>query len=702
MRTHVIGAAALAMGTVLTLGAQQGPPAGDRATEPSVTFRVEVNYVEVDASVFDRQGSFVSDLTREDFQIIEDGVPPEVSAFSLVSIPVEREAGPLFTSRRIDPDVATNARPFDGRLYVVVLDDLHTAPFRTAQVRKAAKQFVEQYMAANDMAAVVHTSGRGDAGQEFTSSKSLLLASIDRFVGQKIRSSTMTRLDDYQYQRQLPQGSDGSVTRLKDNLEPERGRDALRTLDTLNNIADWVGGIRGRRKAIVLLSEGIDYDIYDFNKRDSDSIQNRMRDIMTTSARSNVSIYAADPRGLTTMGEESIETSGGFPEDQQLGLSPMSFQEALRVSQQSLRTLGEDTGGFAAVNTNEFAGAWERVVRDNSQYYVLGYYSTNERRDGRYRKIEVKVPGRQGLEVRSRKGYTAPRGKRPGNTMPGNDATSPELREALDSPIPLPGITLRVHAAAFREEKSKASVAVGVEVEGADLEFASKDGKFVDDVEISVIAIDAGGKIRGGDRSLLNLGLKPETRDRVVASGIRTFTRLTVDPGRYQIRVAVRETVGGRIGTINHDLEVPDFSKNSLAISDVVLTSASSQMVMTAKTDEELKQVLPAPPTAARVFAPGDMLALFAEVYDNAPKPPHVVDITTSVVTDDGRSVFTTAEERSSDELDGKPGGYGHTARIPLKDFQPGVYVLRVEGRSRAGNEPPVVREVLFHVRQPS
>jgi hypothetical protein len=334
---------------------------------------------------------------------------------------------------------------------------------------------------------------------------------------------------------------------------------------------------------------------------------------------------------------------------------------------------------------------------------VLGYYSTNERRDGRFRKIEVSVPGRQGLEVRSRKGYTAPRGKPPASTViPGNDRTSPELRQALDSPIPLPGITLQVHAAAFRAEKSQASVSVGVEMQGSDLQFASREGKFVDDVELSVIAIDSAGKIRGGDRSVLNLGLKPETHARVTATGIRTHTRLTLDPGRYQIRVAARETGGGRIGTINYDLQVPDFSKNKLSISDIVLTSASAQQLMTAKADEELKQVLPASPTTSRAFPPGDVLALFAEVYDNAPKPTHVVDIKTSVLTDDGRTVFSTAEERSSDELQGKPGGYGHVTRIPLKDFQPGLYVLRVEGASRADPESRVAREIVFYVRRPS
>jgi hypothetical protein len=109
--------------------------------------------------------------------------------------------------------------------------------------------------------------------------------------------------------------------------------------------------------------------------------------------------------------------------------------------------------------------------------------------------------------------------------------------------------------------------------------------------------------------------------------------------------------------------------------------------------------VLPGPPVAFRVFPRGDELAIYAEVYDNEVKEPHVVDITTTVVSEDGRNVFKTAEERASSELQGKPGGYGHQARIQTKDFAPGVYLLTVEAKSRAGNRPPVGRTVQFRVQ---
>jgi hypothetical protein len=109
--------------------------------------------------------------------------------------------------------------------------------------------------------------------------------------------------------------------------------------------------------------------------------------------------------------------------------------------------------------------------------------------------------------------------------------------------------------------------------------------------------------------------------------------------------------------------------------------------------------VLPAPPTPERVFAPGDVLAVFAEVYDNLRTPAHRVSITTTVRSDDGRVVFTNEDERKSEELGGKTGGYGHVREIPLKGFAPGRYVLRVEARTLLSNGGTAVREVEFRIR---
>src|SRR4029079_13399251 len=144
------------------------------ATQQTPTFKAQVEFVEVDALVTDQQGQFVRNLTKDDFQVFEDGKRQTISTFSLVDIPIERYDRPLFSPRPIERDVQSNERPFDGRVYVMILDDLHVAMKRTSRVRAAAHQFIEQRLGANDLMAVIFTGGRSQDAPEFTSNKRLL------------------------------------------------------------------------------------------------------------------------------------------------------------------------------------------------------------------------------------------------------------------------------------------------------------------------------------------------------------------------------------------------------------------------------------------------------------------------------------------------------------------------------------------------
>jgi VWFA-related protein len=158
-------------GASLLGAAQQQPP-------PAATFQVEVNFVDVDAVVTDERGNFVGDLTKDDFELLDDGKPQEISAFSLVDIPL-----PSATARpapAVASDVKSNAQPISGRLYVIVLDDLNVAPLRSKVVVSAARQLIERHFGPSDMAAITYTSGRTDGAQEFTSDRAALLAKSKR------------------------------------------------------------------------------------------------------------------------------------------------------------------------------------------------------------------------------------------------------------------------------------------------------------------------------------------------------------------------------------------------------------------------------------------------------------------------------------------------------------------------------------------
>ncbi len=164
--------------------------------------------------------------------------------------------------------------------------------------------------------------------------------------------------------------------------------------------------MRGRRKTILFVSEGIDYDINEVipqngsTHQSASMVMDSTRDAISSATRSNVAIYGIDPRGLTDLGDESIEI-GAFPDDTSLGVGQGSLMNEIRLSQDSLRTLSEETGGFAVVNQNDFSNAYQRIVEDNSSYYVLAYYPPSDKRDGKFHKIDVRVT-RPGVNVRGR------------------------------------------------------------------------------------------------------------------------------------------------------------------------------------------------------------------------------------------------------------------------------------------------------------
>jgi VWFA-related protein len=689
------GLLALLAGAGLNAGqAPASQPQGGQppAAPPGPTFKVQVDYVEVDVLVADARGNYVRDLKKDDFQIFEDGKPQSVTNFALIDIPIERAERPLFAKQAVEPDVRSNERPFDGRVYVMILDEAHTLPSNTAQVRRAAQKFIDEKLGANDLMAVVFARGivgGGESyGQEFTSNKRLLNIAVQKFTGAAPRSATLNKMQDYINTSGSRAAGAGGPPQDMDRQEREFNARAM--LEEMTAVSDWFASVRGRKKTILLFSEGISYDIHDVfangGNNAASMIMSRMQDFIRSATKSNVSLYAIDPRGLMALSDGNIELQGlpaGDPNA--AGLNERGLQEENRLARESLQTFAEETGGFAVVNTNGFANAYDRIVQENSAYYVLAYYPPNPKRDGKFHKIEVRVT-RPGLTVRARRGYANPTGKIP---VPAKTVLSTELRDTLESPLPVSGLAMKVFASPFKGVAPNASVLLGVELRGRDI---TTDANSM--LELAVFAVDVKGKVKASNRETLAMNLKPDTKARVEQSAIRLLSRLNMPAGRYQLRIGARDQSGGALGSVLYDLEVPDFEKVPLSMSGLVLTSAASSQVPTARADADLRQVLPGPPVASRTFPQNDQVAFFTDVYDNDLSNVHTVDITATLTSDDGRVVFKNAEERSTADLAGKKGGFGFGGALTLTEYPPGLYVFKVEARSRLGANATTSREV--------
>jgi len=656
-----------------------------------VIFRAEVNYVELDAIVTDAAGNVVPDLTQADFEVLEDRKPQKLTTFSRVDLPIEKAERPLFASAPIEPDVQTN-RAVEGRVYLIVLDDLNTALARTPRVKRTVRQFIETKFGVNDVAAVVYT-GRSDASQDFTNNPRLLLAAVDKFTGRKLPSATLNKLDGAH-----ADPTSGQIVAGPDIDAAERSYRARAVMGSIRTLSEFMAGVRGRRKAMLWFGEGIDYDVMQAMGAEGTTASIVLEDIRNAIAaaqRSNVAVYTIDPRGLFNAGDDLIE-AGGTTDD--LGMPTASLQAEVRNQQESLRQVAIDTGGFSVLNTNDFATAFDRIIRENSSYYLLGYYSTNDKRDGRLRKLQVRVT-RPGVTVRSRSGYIGPRGKAGTPPAAGPDAPPQAIADALASPLPVSGVPMRVYAGAFKGMPPNAAVAVAVEMDASQFNFVNRNGLWVEDLTVLSSAMNASGKSFPGEREKLTLSLKPDTHTRVVEHGLRVVTQMNLPPGRYQLRFAAGNG-SGKAGSVLYDLEVPDFSKGPLAMSGVALTSRESTNEMgTIRPKNPLGDYLPGPPVATRDFRPADTLTLFTEIYENARSgQPHQVAIKAELRSEGGRVVAQAAENRSSSELQGRNGGYGFSSSLALAGVPPGLYVLHVEAQSQTEGLPTVSRDVEVRV----
>lgn len=745
MRSRIAIALVLfAAAAAATLVARQSPgPASplsptilDRQAPP-VTFRSEVSFVEVDAIVRDKTGNLVRSLGQDDFQILEDGVPQKVTAFTLVDIPIVQADRPVSFSREVVPDVRSNADGPAGRIYVLLLDDLHTAFSRSAQVRRLARRFVERNVGAGDLVSVLFTSGRTDATQDFTSTRPLLLRAVDRFAGRKLRSAFLNTLEVYNANRV----SGTNAETIRDTDEPERLHQARGMLTTLKNVSDWLAGIRGRRKAVVLFSEGLDHNPFGAdsfaesnasaagqtssstdssgsptsstgpqayvsgNRGDGMALLRDSQDAVSAAARANVNIYAIDPRGLAVGDEDMITVSGSAPDNHSLGLNSTELADELRRGQDSLRELSDQTGGFAAVGSNDFDSAFDRIAQENGTYYLLGYYPANERRDGAFRRIAVKLTRPGAFEVKARRGYAIPTA-RTGKGATGANTTTPpevsELRIALDNPLEVPDFRFSVFAATLRGAAGKAVVALTLHFDGRDVAFGGRSGAGGRKAEeaaldLSYAAVDATGRVAGGNRQRITMAVKPETYRRILEAGFRVQSRLELAPGRYQLRLAARES-GGRLGTVHYDLDVPDFAAHAFGMSGLVIASNAGGRVPTAGTVAELGDALPCAPTTARTFRAADELSVLAEVYDNYTKRAHSVAITTTLRADAGTPFFSRTESRTGEELRMDAAARRSVTTIPLTGAAPGLYILRVEAGADVRGATAVAREVQIRI----
>jgi VWFA-related protein len=374
------------------------------------TFRAGVTLVSTDVIPRTEKGSFVADLTKENFTVLEDGVQQAIVAFSMV------QGGrtynlltPPAAAAAVDGLVLPTARPRAndsvGRVLLILVDDLHFEPELTPHVRKLITTIVDTLLHEGDLAAVVST------GPSFIEAGPTYDHKMIAEAAGKVRGSGYLPSEIFKMM-ESSQGP-GDV----------RAR-AQMAFHTTYNILAQLESVANRRKAVLFISTGYDFDPFAEGRNSRDRIMGgrfsdplrflideenpyfslgrvtadidlfRLTRELTLSAnRANASLYTIDPRGLAGV------TDAGQYVDQS------EWRTYIQKTTSTLKYLAEETGGFAIVNTNDFAAELKRVDAETSDYYVLGFYSTNPDPKRRTRTLEVKVD-RPGITVASRRAYS--------------------------------------------------------------------------------------------------------------------------------------------------------------------------------------------------------------------------------------------------------------------------------------------------------
>jgi len=330
-------------------------------------------------------------------------------------------------------------------------------------------------------------------------------------------------------------------------------------------------------------------------------------------------------------------------------------------------SLANETGGRAVINSNSFTEGLTRIYEENSSYYLLAYQPTNTADDGRFRRVVVKV-NRPGVEVVSTRSYWAPKPASPKRPAP--VAPPPEVA-ALSGLLPVAQLPMRASAAAFRADGSAAGV-VAVSVGLEPPAFLERTRENVD-LLIRTATLD--GIEYGSDRQMIPVTVNA-AKEGVQTSPFEVLARVEVPkPGRYEIRLSAHSEGSDTRGSIYVDVDVPDFSKEKLSLSGVVINSAIASTPVAPL--RLLRDVTPLVPTTARAFTSADIVTTFMRAYQGGTDRPAPVTMKVSIQDAAGRTVFTKTETIAADRFVDRAADFQF--RLPLDKLEAGEHLLTFE-----------------------
>ncbi len=386
MRRLFVLALIVAAACVASISAQR-PETSVEPTEQKPIFRLSVSLVQLDAVVTDKKGRHVTTLGTDDFEIFQDGRPQPITAVTYVDAAVD-----WHDTSGLPPLPPEAVRPMDAqRIIGIVVDDLRMSFESIYYARNGLGKFADRQFVPGDRVMLVTTSGNYRRAPQLTSSAATLKAAANRLRYSMWGITGASALDP--------------VDGIGDAFDRAEGfREytfAVSAIERIEGVIDALRPLPGR-KSVILVSEGFSISGFDM---DTNAIRDAMQALVDRANRAGVVVYAIDPRGLVITGLTAADAVGN---PQRMAAIASQRANALRDTQDGLRYIAGETGGFAVVNSNDLALGMKRIMSDQQGYYLIGYQPeagtvrTNDR--PKFKRVKIKVKQR-GLKVRTRSGF---------------------------------------------------------------------------------------------------------------------------------------------------------------------------------------------------------------------------------------------------------------------------------------------------------
>lgn len=674
-------AALLSLLASLPLGAQQQsqPQANDQS---SFVLKVNSDLVLTNVVVRDKKtGEVVHGLTTKDFTVLENNKPQQISSFDFEN--VDRAAAlneatisgkapnQIFGAKK---GVATQKELHDHRLIVIFFDLTSMQPDDLTRSQEAARNYIEHQMQPADLVAVLSLDSALTLNQDFTADKQLLLRAVGGYSGAQGSgfelgaTSTTNQVED--------------TTSFTPDESEYNDLNTDRELFAIEDISHALAYIN-EKKSLLYFSGGI--------QRDGIENQASLHAAVNTAVRANISIYSVDARGLQAISPVGDASTGSLR-----GVSAYSGRAVQNNfdsnfnTQEVMATLSTDTGGKAFFDSNDFSSAFQRMQDDTSAYYEIGFFSTDARRDGSYRRLTIKVD-RKDVKLEYRPGYYAPADFQHST----KEDRERELQEELTSDLPATDVEVYLQAMYFRKDADRDDVPISLVVPGSQIPFVEGGDKDKATLDIIGQIKDEAGHDIGDVRDTVKLSV--DQSQQVQQKNVQYTTNFALPFGKYHLKFVVRENETGHMGSFETSLNVPSLRNAALKMSSLVL---ASQSIPAGKKSQgplirDGKELVPNLP---HVFLEDQHLYLLYEVYDPG-RPAAVKSVATfAKAPAESVRVFTNIEFLNGGNIayetpmvkateTNVPGNDAIIFQfdVPLAELEPGPYICQVNVIDDAG-----------------